>query len=347
MDINRDNYEIFFVDYMDGKLSSGDVNRLMAFLTQNPDLAEELEGLMKYVLDPVDIQYSGKEGLKKSISQGMGIDDFDYLCIANGEGELTPGEQSLLNEFLTENPQRMLDYSLFQKAKLEPDLRLVCNSKPSLKRNSILKAKQSTVNSFVSIAAGIALVFGLYSVFSIFKQDGMHPELIDITETITLNNMFEETDKEEYTVKSVDNSFAASGYINQTKSKAKSQADSAPEQHSLNTEQPAFSYIEPRRVEEFKTRRADLSRYDFNLTTLKESRSYVNGSERVAKNSELAGNTRTIGAFDLAQLGLQKISDYTGSPIELSAEKASDGTLKTIRFESTLFAFSTNVRKIE
>ena len=107
MDINRDNYEIFFVDYMDGKLSSGDENRLMAFLVQNPDIAEELEGIKKCVLEPVDIQYSAKEGLKKTFSQGMGIDDFDYLCIANIEGELAPDEENLLNELLAEIPQRM------------------------------------------------------------------------------------------------------------------------------------------------------------------------------------------------------------------------------------------------
>lgn len=347
MDINRDNYEIFFVDYMDGKLSSGDVNRLMAFLVQNPDLAEELEGLKKCVLEPVDIQYSAKEGLKKSISQGMGMDDFEYLCIANSEGELAPDEKNLLNELLAESPQRMSDYSLFQKVKLEPYLHLVYKSKPSLKRNSILKVKQSTVNSFVSIAAGIALVFGLYSVFSIYKQMDIHPELTEISETKTSNNILDITDKEEHTVKSVGDSFASTVYINQTKPKSQPQVDPSSEQHYFNREQLNFSYVEPRRTEGFKARNADPSRYALNLAILKESNSYGNSTERVAQNSQPGGNTRTIGVFELAQLGLQKLSAYTGSPIELSAEKANDGTLKTIHFESTLFAFSTNVRKKE
>ena len=347
MDINRDNYEIFFVDYMDGKLSSGDENRLMAFLVQNPDIAEELEGIKKCVLEPVDIQYSAKEGLKKTFSQGMGIDDFDYLCIANIEGELAPDEENLLNELLAEIPQRMSDYSLFQKAKLEPDLHLVYKPKQSLKRNTIFKAKQSTVNSFVSIAAGIALVFGLYSVFSIYKQMGIHPGLTEIAEIKTSNNTLDVTYKEEHAVKSVGDSFSYTGYINQTKPKAQPQTDPSSEQHYFNREQLNFSYIEPLRIEEFKDHNADPSRYALNLAILKESNSYGNSTERVAQNSQPVGNTRTVGVFELAQLGLQKLSAYTGSPIELSAEKANDGTLKTIHFESTLFAFSTNVRKKE
>ena len=41
MKINRNNYEIFFVDYSDGKLSENQIENLMAFISLNPDLEEE------------------------------------------------------------------------------------------------------------------------------------------------------------------------------------------------------------------------------------------------------------------------------------------------------------------
>ncbi len=40
--ITRDNYEIYFVDYLEGNLSDSQVDMVELFLKNNPDLAEEL-----------------------------------------------------------------------------------------------------------------------------------------------------------------------------------------------------------------------------------------------------------------------------------------------------------------
>jgi hypothetical protein len=41
MKISRQNYEQYFVDYLDGKLNDEQVGVLMSFLEFNPDLKEE------------------------------------------------------------------------------------------------------------------------------------------------------------------------------------------------------------------------------------------------------------------------------------------------------------------
>lgn len=41
--ITRENYEIYFIDYLEGILSSEEVAMVNNFLTVNPDLKEELE----------------------------------------------------------------------------------------------------------------------------------------------------------------------------------------------------------------------------------------------------------------------------------------------------------------
>lgn len=45
MMITRDNYEVFFMDYIDGTLSADQRKQVEAFLVAHPDLAAELEGL--------------------------------------------------------------------------------------------------------------------------------------------------------------------------------------------------------------------------------------------------------------------------------------------------------------
>ena len=47
MKINRNNYEVFFMDYLDGNLDESVVNDFIEFLQKNPDLKEELARTMK------------------------------------------------------------------------------------------------------------------------------------------------------------------------------------------------------------------------------------------------------------------------------------------------------------
>ena len=43
MDINRQNFETYFIDYLDGRLDPGQVAELLSFLEKNPDLERELK----------------------------------------------------------------------------------------------------------------------------------------------------------------------------------------------------------------------------------------------------------------------------------------------------------------
>ena len=42
MKITRDNYESFFIDYIEGNLPENMIDQFLDFLNQNPDLKEEL-----------------------------------------------------------------------------------------------------------------------------------------------------------------------------------------------------------------------------------------------------------------------------------------------------------------
>ena len=64
MKITRDNYEIFFIDYLDGTLPPELIGELEAFLLVNRDLEEQLQTVEHCRLSVTPEHFSDKESLK-------------------------------------------------------------------------------------------------------------------------------------------------------------------------------------------------------------------------------------------------------------------------------------------
>ena len=64
--INRNNYEEFFLLYVDGELDAAQQHTVENFVQQNPDLAVELEMLLHTKLTPESISFDNKEGLLRT-----------------------------------------------------------------------------------------------------------------------------------------------------------------------------------------------------------------------------------------------------------------------------------------
>ena len=63
---DRSNYEIWFIEWLDGNLNPDQVEELKAFLTDNPDLQEEFNELSQICLEPSDAIFTRKKDLFKS-----------------------------------------------------------------------------------------------------------------------------------------------------------------------------------------------------------------------------------------------------------------------------------------
>lgn len=63
MDINRDNYETFFLLYLDRELKPAEMQAVEKFLNENTDLQKEYEVLQRTVLVPDEIVFEQKETL--------------------------------------------------------------------------------------------------------------------------------------------------------------------------------------------------------------------------------------------------------------------------------------------
>jgi hypothetical protein len=131
MEINKHNYEAFFLDYHEGNLTPQQVADLLLFVEQHPELKEEFESFENVTLEDFSsYNYKDKQDLKKEIN----LANKEEYFIHSVEGTLNNTEQDLLNNYLEQHPQFLNEFNLFQKTKLVADTNIVFTEKEKLKR---------------------------------------------------------------------------------------------------------------------------------------------------------------------------------------------------------------------
>jgi len=128
---DRSNYELWFTDWLDGKLNAKEAGDLQEFLKENPDLREELDGLAFTHLEPAPLVYKKKKSLEKS-AKNYSLSQFEHLCIASLENDLTPEQRDELKEIIDRDKTKRKVFELYQNLKLKP-------SAVKFKRKSIVK----------------------------------------------------------------------------------------------------------------------------------------------------------------------------------------------------------------
>ena len=106
--ITRDNYEAYFVMYIDDELSPADRKAVERFLLQNPDLEEEMIMLQQSVLradeqiifEDKDILYKGAAALTPINEQNC-----EEYFVLYGDDELTNAEKDIVEQFVYRHPQ--------------------------------------------------------------------------------------------------------------------------------------------------------------------------------------------------------------------------------------------------
>ncbi|NMC41437.1 MAG: hypothetical protein GYA43_09770 [Bacteroidales bacterium] len=116
---DRNNYESWIIDYLDGKLNSRETRLLMEFLDNNPDLKEDLESLKMVVLEPAGEVYQNKQLLARDLND-LPDDQFGILCIGHMEGDLSSEQEEELQQIIAENPERKHSFELTGKLRLTP-----------------------------------------------------------------------------------------------------------------------------------------------------------------------------------------------------------------------------------
>jgi len=154
--INIQNYEAFFLDYIEGNLHSSKIKELKRFLELHPELKEELENFEMLTLTPENIYYTKKEELTVNTqAKYFDISDTEYLCIAQAEKDISLKESEQLNVKIKHDNTILTDLKLYKQARLSADESIVFK-----KKNELLK-KRTPVNLRIISLAAAAVFAGI------------------------------------------------------------------------------------------------------------------------------------------------------------------------------------------
>jgi hypothetical protein len=191
--IDRNNYEEYFILYMDNELPVADKQMVELFMQENPDLKEELDLLMQFKLAPDNtIVFEGKEMLMKD-EAFLQIPVITKKLLLHLDNELPAGEKASIEKLIAADSDVNKEWQLLQKTKL-PAEAISFPYKESLYR------KEETVRvvsiKWWRIAAAAVVLLGIgFGTYSILNKKGPvdGPDLVVINnktenKTITPNN---------------------------------------------------------------------------------------------------------------------------------------------------------------
>jgi cytoskeletal protein RodZ len=199
MTINRNNYEEFFLLYVDNELSAHEKKNVEVFIKENPDLQEELLMLQQSILTPDAFVFADKENLFKQDVVEEEVHG-QLLLMLDNELDKTSKEKLL---GLTKNDAAVKkEWELLQQTKLA-DERIIFKDK------AILYKEES--GRVVSIRwwriAAAAMIIGLgiwgaanYTVKTVVVQPGS-----ELVKNNKANSVQKATDKKELQPKSDNN----------------------------------------------------------------------------------------------------------------------------------------------
>jgi hypothetical protein len=177
--ISRENYEIWFMNYLDGQLNPEEMEALNAFLDQNAELKKELEGLGTLNLKPREVLFSGKYELLKGEAEQMGIDQGDYLLVKQLEDGLTLEEEERLAALVSDDP------ALLKRAETYQSTRLQAPEVVFPRRNALLQRRIALIGWLRPVAAAAAVLLLLFTGWQWFggRDTAPHEILTEIRST--------------------------------------------------------------------------------------------------------------------------------------------------------------------
>jgi hypothetical protein len=353
---DRSNYEIWFTDWLDGNLSKEQTEELRVFLKENPDLEEELNGLHLVSLNPPDSVFSRKDKLERS-PDNLSEKEFEHLCIASLENDLTLGQKTELEEIISRDKIRRRSFDLVQKIRLKP-MAGSFTRKSIVKKLTIGQKILSLSAIGLSAAATVALVIGLYLFTS--KDTKLEPQ--QIAQNITKDTLLIEpgqiiikesgTDGSIYKPEEIraipeintnemNIPFAELNYQLKTDSSKKFQRTEALDMLVVRIPENFFS--------------ADMHEADVILTykpayipPLIDNRSNVQlflarlFHEKIIKDTS---GTKPVKSYDIAKAGITGLNKLLGWDMSLQKNTYENGEIKSYYFSSRLLKFKAPVKK--
>ena len=344
MKITRENYEIWFLDFMEGRLNRQETEEVRTFMSQHPDLAEEMENIVPPLFSDSEILFPGKEKLKKDPFEDPEI--LEDSIIARMEGDLNETEKKSLDAWLNHHPEKRQLVNLYENTRLKPDLDLVFPDREKLKKKSTLRVV------WIRVASVAAILLMLFYLFQPEKRISDQPAttIVEIPGpsgaiTPSLSPLASARSLPLTTAKKT-------AQIVTNQKKLSRNLKRTNRQKTLIKSVEERSYIP---ISAMQARIAPVSTFELefaDLVPLKEPANQYAASNDILMSTFFTDKFRELkaggtgGVFSregLAVAGLRFFSWLPGR--RLTGKKGTDGRLKSITFSTQLLAFSIPVNR--
>ncbi len=182
MNINRHNYEEFFVLYWDDELAAEQKKQVENFVQANTDLQEEfrLFGETRFSPDAA-ILFNEKEFLLNEKNSFINFSNYPERLLSYIDDELNSVEKNIFEIFVEQHPTVKKELSVLLKTKFQPEAEIIFTDKSVLYRR---EEKVKVIGIYwrrLAVAAIILLMAGLvtFRVVNNNKKDGK-PDFVNI-----------------------------------------------------------------------------------------------------------------------------------------------------------------------
>jgi len=342
MKITRENYEPFFMDYIEGNLPESMIDQFLDFLNQNPDLKEELHLFEEVNLPKEHVVFQEKQQLHKSSADETRR--LENIAIAYLEGDWDVAENKTIETYFSTNPEFKREYDLFAKTQLRPDFEIKYPEKQKLYRKS---GATIVMNWVARVAAVLVLIWGINSVIQTQnapEQQKTNPQLAEISpKSVTPVKKVDSEKTYPETAGPVKNKPEKAKVI-QKRTKVEPQetlpVDTTPTNRDLSALAQIAPLVPQLEQEPTETQLA-FSRSD-HVMKINEQKNVMSVEEFLANRVQKVSKEGLFSAQRIARLGLNLASEISGDRIGYQVK---DGKIASVDFESKLMAFSIPLEK--
>ena len=195
MNIDRHNYEEYFILYWDNELTDEQKQLVKQFVQQNSDLEDEFNLLRQtHFIPDENISLSNKESLIKEEYANR-----QELFLSYIDNELSATEKAAIEKFIAVDPPAQRELALLQKTKLQPD-KIVFPYKSQLYRREEKGRVVRMVWLRVAAAAAIILVGSLITVQLLKTNPGTSEPVASAIQNIGKNKFDNNPEKKSFDI---------------------------------------------------------------------------------------------------------------------------------------------------
>jgi len=363
MNPDRSNYEIWIIDWLDGKLDKTAAEKLMAFLEANPDLREEADSLYLTQLPAGADKFRAKDSLKKTAAD-LPLQQVELLSVAYLENDITHEQLSDLKQFTDLSNENKKVFDTIQKTRLTPP-HVVYKNKNSLKKQTPGAKVFRLASIGLSAAAATAILISGYIFLSRYTSD-YNPEGEQVNASVSLPAPASEERTKVYTApagepagKDLNKAIPVvspriiSAGVKTTQTAVLAAADTTPV--IARSSIPEIRHIPVSVMPEIMPVRQELliatTNNRFIIESYDEDRSRVSRfiartfREKILKEPVL--NDAPIKSYEIAEAGIDGLNKLLGWDMTLVMNNDEEGDLKSVYFSSRLLKFNAPVKKSE